>query len=339
MRQFTIGRLRGGFCVSWHEDGKRRRYSLKARERKEAEAEALDVIQRETTPKGDLTVAAIWQAYCNENADKPIATTMSYTGKAVLPVFGAYRPEQITIDLCRNYTTIRSEKNIKLGSIWTELGHLRIVVNWAVKRRLIEFAPHIERPQKPTPKERFLSDDEVQKLLTVDCQPHIKLATILMLTTAGRIGSILELTWDRVDFERNQINLRTAQSATRKGRAIVPMNPMSRAALISAKDAALTVHVVEWAGKPVKSIKKGFANACKLAGLSQVSPHVLRHTAGVKMAESGIPMQKISQYLGHSSIAVTESVYARYAPDHLTDAAEVLNFMSGPVSRNKMQNQ
>ncbi len=33
-------------------------------------------------------------------------------------------------------------------------------------------------------------------------------AILLMLTTAGRVGAILDLTWDRVDFDRAQIDLR-----------------------------------------------------------------------------------------------------------------------------------
>jgi len=65
------------------------------------------------------------------------------------------------------------------------------------------------------------------------------------------------------------------------------------------------------------------------AGLKKVSPHTLRHTAAVHMAAAGVPMAKISQYLGHSSTAMTERVYARFAPDHLTEAAAVLDF-GGP---------
>ncbi|WP_156440440.1 MULTISPECIES: tyrosine-type recombinase/integrase, partial [Pseudomonadota] len=58
----------------------------------------------------------------------------------------------------------------------------------------------------------------------------------------------------------------------------------------------------------------------------QCSAHVLRHTAGVWMAEADIPMQKISQYLGHTSTRVTESVYARYSPSFMKDAAEALDW-------------
>lgn len=147
-----------------------------------------------------------------------------------------------------------------------------------------------------------------------------------MLATAGRIGAILELTWDRVDFERGKIDLRLDATGPRKGRAVLPMNNTLRAVLQTAKDAAMTDFVVEWAGGPIKDIKKGFARAVRSAGLGDVSPHVLRHTAGVHMISNGVDMALVSQFLGHSSIAVTQRVYARYAPDHMRDAAEVLSF-------------
>ena len=88
----------------------------------------------------------------------------------------------------------------------------------------------------------------------------------------------------------------------------------------------MTDYVIEWAGEPVKRLRTGFNKAVKDAGLKGVSPHVLRHTAAVHLAAAGVPMARISQYLGHSSIAVTERVYARFAPDHLREEAEILDF-------------
>ena len=39
-----------------------------------------------------------------------------------------------------------------------------------------------------------------------------------------------------------------------------------------------------------------------------------------------IPMQKISQYLGHTTTGVTEHSYAHYSPSSKRDAAEALNW-------------
>jgi len=84
--------------------------------------------------------------------------------------------------------------------------------------------------------------------------------------------------------------------------------------------------VIEWGGHRVLSIKKGFRAACDRAGLSDVTPHVLRHTAASWMAMAGVPMLEISRYLGHSSVAVTERVYAKLHPDYLKTASEALDW-------------
>jgi integrase len=324
--EYRIGRLDGGFCVSWWEGGKRRRYRLDAQSRKEAESEAIDVVRRETVKQKAPTVKTLWDLYRQEKSGRRVAAAMKSEWGVIGPSFGALRYDQIGVDTCRAYVREQRKAKRKDGTIWTEMGHLRTVLVWAVKRQLIPYAPEIERPQKPASKDRWLNDAEITKLLAVDCAPHIKLAIQLMLQTAGRVTAILELTWDRVDFERGQINLRSDDEGPRKGRAVVAMNPGLKASLSQAKAMALTDYCIEWGGQPVKRIKTGFKRAVKDAGLDGVSPHVLRHTAAVHMAAAGIPMERISQFLGHTSTAVTERVYARFAPDHLREAAAVLDF-------------
>jgi integrase len=330
--QFTIGRLRGGFAVSWIDGGKRRRFQLKARSRKAAEAEAVDIIRRETAPVGGLTVAAIWEAYRDDRAGRPIAHTMGYS-PAVLGHFGHLRPDQVSTTCCREFTAARRAHGRSDGTIWTELGHLRTALGWAAKRRLIERAPYIERPAKPAPRERWLTRPEIARLLDAATIPHVRLAIHLMIATAGRIGAILELTWDRVDLHRGQIDLRLDALGPRKGRAVVPINAGLRAALAAAKEASLSDYVVEWGGGRVRSIRKGFQSACSAAGLRGVTQHSLRHSAAVHLVAAGIPIEMVAQMLGHSNVAMTFKVYARFAPQHMAAAADVLEF--APVQQPK----
>lgn len=325
MREYRIGRLNGSFVVTWSDEGRRRRYRLDALTAKEAEAEAIYVIRRETLPRGALTVTDLWGAYRADRKGRPVDRNMRSSGNAVLPHFGHLRPDQITTEMCRAYTAAR-KKAISQGSIWTELGHLRTCLSWAVKQRLISSAPHIERPAKPAPRERYLTHAEVARLLDADCEPHIKLAITVLLTTAARVGAVLELTWDRVDLQRGQIRLRVDAEGPRKGRATVPINGTLRAARTAARAAAVSDHVIEWAGGPVKSIRKGFTRAVTSAKLTGVTLHTLRHSAAVHMAEAGVPMDEISQYLGHSNVQITANVYARFSPQHLSRAAEALEF-------------
>lgn len=229
--------------------------------------------------------------------------------------------------MCRNYAQLRYSEGVSQGTAWAELGHLNSALKWGVKERIILASPYIWRPQKPTPKERYFTKNEIAKLLGVDeTPPHIRLVMLLLLSTAGRMSAVLQLTWDRVNLDRRQINLRNEGDQTRKGRAIVPINEGLYHALLAAREAALSDYVVEWASGPVRSVRKGLRAVGDRAGIPGVGAHIFRHTAAVHLAEGGIPMTEIAQFLGHSNTTTTERVYARYSPSHLRGAANILDF-------------
>jgi integrase len=98
----------------------------------------------------------------------------------------------------------------------------------------------------------------------------------------------------------------------------------AREVLLEAREAALTDYVIEYAGERVGNVKKAFQRAAARAGVPWCTPHVLRHTAAVHMAEAGVPISEIAQYLGHTTESVTFKTYARYSPDYLRRAASAL---------------
>lgn len=330
--EYKLGRLKDNWVVTWRDGEKRPRHRLFAshestevRTKREANRRYREFIRVSGVQETPL-FKELWNAYCKDKAGKRVVEIMAYEWKAIEPIWGNLRVDDITTEICREYTAQRKRAKKKDGTIWTELGHIRTVLKWAEAHRIIEHAPPIERPQKPAPKDRWLTEAECRRLIEAAPTHHVKLAIILMLSTAGRVGAILELTWDRVDFETGEINLKVDQVGPRKGRATNPMNAGARAALQHAHNASLSEYVIEWNGRPVKSIKTAFNSACEIAGLKKVTPHTLRHTAAVHLAAAGVPMAKISQYLGHSNTAITEHVYARFAPGHLRAEAEILDF-------------
>ena len=172
-----------------------------------------------------------------------------------------------------------------------------------------------------------MKKEEIAALIDAAASPHIALAIHLLFATAGRFGAVLDLTWDRVDFQRGIINLRLDDDKTRKGRAIVLMNAGIRAALRTAHDAALSDYLIEYAGGKVKNNRKGFEDAYRRAKLDRVTLHTIRHSSAVAMVSNGVSLEKVAQHLGHSKVAITYQTYARFAPDCLQYAAEILDFV------------
>lgn len=193
-------------------------------------------------------------------------------------------------------------------------------MNWAAGEKLIPAEPLMELPQGAPPRDRWLTQEEAQALLAAAETPHIRLFVMLALHTAARAASLLDLTWDRVNEKFIDLNP-LGRTRTRKGRAVVPMNPVLWAALSEARSGALTDHVIEWAGKPVMSVKNGVQRAVARAGLEDVTPHTFRHTAATWMVQAGVPIPKVAAYLGHRDSRTTERVYGHHAPDYLTEGS------------------
>jgi integrase len=322
---YTIGKLRGKFClIYWDGCGKRHRYNLGTTDPREANNLAPAIYAELTKPKG-TTVESLWEGYQADMRGRAVITTMGHTFKSLRDRFGPMEASSISVADCRAHIDNRRLGGIKDGTIHTELGHLRMILLWAEKRKLIERAPYIGRPAKPKSEKVPLTKDEVYALRDACEVPHMRLFVLLAYRTAARSAALLGLRWDRVDLERGKIDLRDPSITTpHKGRAIVPISDTTRAALAEARAGALTPYVIEWAGKPVRSVKKGLATAARKAELGKVSPHLLRHSAACHMAEAGVPMEAVAQFLGHSDVSVTRTIYAKFSNEFLQDAAQAL---------------
>lgn len=313
---------RGKFYAVWTAgDGSTKRQALRTTDREEAERRLIDFRRDMAAPVGS-TVGDYVQAYLDYKEGR-IRDHVRLAGawKMAQETFGHLRPDQITPELCTEYTEARRAMGRSDGTVLKEINTIRQALNWS-KVTTARF----EAPAAPPPRDRYLTKEDARKLLDGCSQPHVRLFVMLALHTAGRRGAVLGLTWDRVDMDRGRINLAVVGETNRKRRATVPITDQLRPELVAAKEAAQTPYVIEYAGDRVLNIKKGFAAAVRRAGLDDVTPHDLRHTAAVWMAEDGVSFEEIAQYLGHSSSKVTFAVYARFSPTHLQRAARSLEF-------------
>lgn len=317
MPEYTLTRHRGKWSLSFREGGKRKRITTGTDDRGLAEAIASEIWERRNAPPSER-VADLWPRYVKDRiADGARADRFDSHWAALRPSFGHRLGAAITREDCRTYFRERKALGYANSTIKTDLELLR-----ACLRRTLERPPQIWVPPPSKPRDHWLSKEEVRILLEQTETPHIRLFITLAVATGARAGAICDLTWDRVNFERGEIDYRPAgREQTNKRRTIVPMNANARAALEEAYPARLTDHVIEYGGKPVSSVKKAIQRLSERTGI-KASPHVFRHTCAVWMAQADVPMQKISQYLGHTSLRMTEQVYARYSPAFMRDASE-----------------
>jgi integrase len=320
--RYRVAKHRRGFvCVIYEPSGNRRRIALKASDKFGATAEAAELVGHieQRKPRQRLTVGQIVEMYL-EQSEAIWKDVERHHWKSASGTFGGLAAVDVTEAVCRKFA---GDNKRKVGTIRKALSILRAALNWAERKALIDKAPHIWLPPAPPPKDRRLTREEFDRLAAATGSSHQYVFIQLARYTAARSGAILGLTWDRVSFDQRRIAF--AGSSKQKPRAIVPMHPELAWILVLAKEAAMTGHVIEWAGEPVKSIKRGFRQTVIRAGLDKsVTPHTLRHTAASWMAEAGVPMSEIAAVLGHRDSRTTERVYAKYSPEYLQRAVRAL---------------
>lgn len=321
---YRLGKHRKRFSLVYTDPERGRvRIALGTADRGEAEARARAIWAKRTAAPTDR-VDDLWEAYARDRKRHAKRTDrFDPLWKALGPFFGHKLGPAITPDDCQDYYKLRRREGMSDSTIKTELEFLRACL---VRKYGKGGAPKLWLPPASPPRERYLTKEELRTLLEHIETPHVRLFVILAVTTGARMSALLDLRWEQVDLARGTVNLLPAgRHQTNKRRPTVPLNEIAMEALREAHRAALTDHVIEYAGQPVKSVKKAIRSAATRSGVP-VSPHVFRHTAGVWMAEADVPMQKIAQYLGHTSTRVTEQTYARYSPSFMKDASSALTW-------------
>ena len=322
MPEYSLTQHRGKWALTFRDGERRLRISTGTADRGLAEARARELWRRRNAAPSER-VADLWPRYVKDRiGDGARPDRFKSHWMALEPVFGHRLGSAITREDCRAYFETQRKAGYANSTIKTDLELLRACLRW----RYDKDAPKIWIPPPSAPRDNSLTKEQARALIEATDTPHIKLFLTLGLATGARAAAILDLTWDRVDFAQGTIDYRPAgREVTNKRRTVVPMNANARAALEEAYPARLTEHVIEYGGKPVQSVKKAIQRLAQRTGIP-VSPHVLRHSCAVWMAQADVPMQKISQYLGHTSLRMTEQVYARYSPSFMKDAGEAASW-------------
>jgi len=250
---------------------------------------------------------------------------LAHGAKALGRHLGAFLAQDLKPLHARRYAQARRAEGAGDGTIGQELGQLRAALRLAHEEGLTGPPPALKGPARPAPRQRWLTRDEAARLLDACAAAHLRLFVALAMHTGARSGAIRALTWDRVDLERRLIDYADpTKAATRKGRAVVPVNRTLLAILEAARPAAEGAHVVSWRGRPIGDPRKAFAAAVAKAGLEAVTPHVLRHSVATWLDEAGTDLRRVAGVLGHADSRTTERVYVHRRAELLRDAVEQL---------------
>lgn len=166
----------------------------------------------------------------------------------------------------------------------------------------------------------YLNDEEVQMLLSVLDQKTLigkrDYTLILMLIQTGcRLSELIELKWRSIRLgEGGYIDF---FGKGRKARRIPLSKQLSRSLQLWSKEINSapsdilfpTIHETQMSPDIIQYLLKKYskiaAKKCPSLDKKNISPHVLRHTAAMRMLASGADLSSIALWLGHESIETT----------------------------------
>ena len=165
---------------------------------------------------------------------------------------------------------------------------------------------------------------------------------VLCLYTGLRIGELLALTWNDIDFDKSILSVTktchdrnengehiriTDTPKTENSRRKIPLSKTLIKMLKEMKKKSKCEFVIADGEKAVfiRSYQRTFELLLKKIGLPHKGFHSLRHTFATRALECGMDVKSLSEILGHKNATITLNRYAHSLWEH---KAEMMNKLS-----------
>jgi integrase len=223
----------------------------------------------------------------------------------------------ITTDDIEVFREARRAEGLSPVTVNHDLKLLRKMMNWGIRKGYLERSPFKIGTEaaitldREIPRDRRFETDEDEGRLLGAANDDLRSLIIAMLDTACRPGELLSLQWHDVNLERREFVVRAEKSKTRTSR-LVPMSTRLLAVLEmrrhgpDGKEFPAGAYVFgDVIGRRVKSVRTAWNNAATAAGLKGFQLRDLRHEAGSRFDEAGVPISYVSKILGHTNLSTT----------------------------------
>lgn len=214
---------------------------------------------------------------------------------------------------------------------------------------------------------RVLSLEEQHRFLEVAKENRLYPAFLLALASGLRLGELLGLRWQDVDWQRGGISINQALQRvrgrkgqktylaflppkTKAGRRFIPLPEEALKALKRWKATQAEEKLAAgplWEehglvfttehGRPIdpRNFTRKFYNLVKKAGTEHFNFHALRHTFATRLLELGEHPKVVQELLGDSQITVVLDTYSHVLPHIKEQAAARLNEILLPRRKNE----
>lgn len=262
-----------------------------------------------------------------------------------LPELGKLRLDEIDRDKIEDFISVLMGKELAKDSIRGILAGLRILLNNAVEKKIIEDNParNVGKlfSQAPVRHEEIepLTGEESLLFLsaTLEYEPEFYPPFLCALHTGLRSGELQGLQWSDVDWNSKYIQV---SRQVVRGKVTKLKNKHSRRKVDCSDDLLSTLGALKKT-RQEEALKNGvnaisewmftndkgdridivnvktrfFKRVLRKAGLRDIRFHDLRHSFASLLLAQGAPVTYVSSQLGHANPHITMKVYAHWVPN------------------------
>jgi integrase len=250
--------------------------------------------------------------HCRDNKPSTIVAKRQHLEHWITPTIGAIPLDAVSPV---HIATVKAAMpNRAPNTVNNVLRTLSWALNLAIELEVIERMPKVRLLANPRKAIDYLRANEVTAIYEArGVPPRDRLAVLLGLDAGLRMGEVGGLQWGDIDGDRLHVQRANHHGVIGTTKASkdrwLPMNDRLQSA-VAAWRAVAKCSPWMLADKSLAQdhLRPILRRVCKLAGIRQVSFHVLRHTFCSRLVMAGVDIATIRDLAGHADIQTT----ARY---------------------------
>ena len=265
----------------------------------------------------------------NNNKYSEVKMKKYILNKHLIPVFGHLSLDRISTHKVEKYKVKKDATNVSRKTINNQLTVLRKALRTAQEWGLLKEVPRIKLFKTPPVQFDFLSEKEADKLLSsVDGMWHEMI--LLALKTGMRLGELIALRWEHIDFKAGIITVCHSmvrnQLGSPKSNKIRYIPLADSAAIVLKKRAEKSGFLFTYRGRFLRTeySRNKLHRICKQSGIRQIGWHMLRHSFASHLVQKNAPIKAIQELMGHADIQTTMR-YTHLAPSVLKGTIDLLD--------------
>ena len=255
----------------------------------------------------------------------------------LLPGLGNKKLTNLSVAAIQDFLNMRLEHGDSVRKVQIMRTVLSAALTRAMREELIVRNPArlVELPEWRRAPIRPWTADEARQFLTAARPDPLYSAFLLLVFYGLRLGEVLGLGWDDIDFDGGKVVVRQqlqrirgeiflAPVKTHAGNRALPLLDLAQDALKSQAERQVSVQEAmgsAWpdtrlifttkTGRPVepRNLERSFRRICENNGVRIIKVHHVRHTVGSLLKDLGVPARDAQAILGHTRISTTLEIY------------------------------